>query len=226
MPSRAKGTRVFDIFSFASIKNGACYAVYDWLRWEDLLWNVYARVKAQNEPAGDRPGAGGDKCSIVLHWFFCNEFENAQEQAPTQVPDYDKFVDAQTLWSSLTMWRTIVQLTVAAWRLQTPFSLGITVVFSLWADASQMACCRIDCKVELNRLVALSYAHVLCAELCITWTTLVTHRPSNASFLYAVSPHISQQNCTSWQWCFYIFSFRVKQDGPICHKYRRRRHYC
>ena len=31
----------------------------------------------------------------MLHWFFCNEFADAQEQAPTQVPNYDKFVDAQ-----------------------------------------------------------------------------------------------------------------------------------
>ena len=38
--------------------NGACYAVYDWLLWGDLLCNVCARVKAGNEPAGDRLGAG------------------------------------------------------------------------------------------------------------------------------------------------------------------------
>ena len=53
--------------------------------------------------------------------------------------------------------------------------------------------------------------------------------PPNASFLYAVSPHISEQNCTSWQWCFLIFSTRVnlvKQDGPRFHKYPRRKLYC
>ena len=38
-----------------------------------------------------------DKGSIVLLWFFCNEqCEDAQEQVPTQVPNHDKFVDAQT----------------------------------------------------------------------------------------------------------------------------------
>ena len=35
----------------------------------------------------------------------------AQEQAPTQVPNYDKFVNKQTtLWPSLTMRRTNVHL--------------------------------------------------------------------------------------------------------------------
>ena len=51
-----------------------------------------------------------------------------------------------------------------------------------------------------------------------------TH-PPNASLLYAASPHISEQNCTSWQWCFLIFSTRVnlvKQDGLRFYKYRRR----
>ena len=111
----------------------------------------------------------------VSHWFFCNEFEGAQEQAPTQVPNYDKFVDAQLHYGPL--WQCsepTCTWTVAAWRLHSPFSLGITVVFSLQADASQMACCRIDCKVALNRSVALSFAHLLCAGLFITWTTLAT----------------------------------------------------
>ena len=31
-----------------------------------------------------RGGGEGDECSIVLHWSFCNKFEDAQEQAPTQ----------------------------------------------------------------------------------------------------------------------------------------------
>ena len=52
--------------------------------------------------------------------------------------------------------------TVAAWRLHIPFSLGITVVFSLSADVSQMACYRINCKVALNWSVALSHVHLLC----------------------------------------------------------------
>ena len=55
--------------------------------------------------------SGGDKSSFVLHWFFCKEFEDAQEQAPTQVPNHDKFVDTQTaLWPSLTIRRTNVHL--------------------------------------------------------------------------------------------------------------------
>ena len=53
---------VLDISSFAlplrHPQNGAYYAVYDWLRRGDPICNVYARVKAGNEPAGDRPGAG------------------------------------------------------------------------------------------------------------------------------------------------------------------------
>ena len=53
----------------------------------------------------------GDKGSFVLHWFFYNEFEDAQEQAPAQVPNHDKFVDAQTtLCPSLTLRRTYVHL--------------------------------------------------------------------------------------------------------------------
>ena len=64
--------------------------------------------------------------------------------------------------------------TVTAWRLHIPFSLGITVVFCLAADVSQMACYRINCKVALNWSFSLSYANVLCAQLFITWTTLIT----------------------------------------------------
>ena len=101
--------------------------------------------------------------------------------------------------------------TVAAWRLHTPFSLGITIVFSLSADASQMVCYRIKCKVALNYWsVALSYAHVVCARLFITWSALITPHtqshtdtpthPPNAPFWHAVSPHISEQNWTNWQW--------------------------
>ena len=47
----------------------------------------------------------------MLHWFFCKEFEDAQEQAPKQVPNHDKFVDTQTtLWPSLIIRRTNVHL--------------------------------------------------------------------------------------------------------------------
>ena len=53
----------------------------------------------------------GDKGSFVLHWFFCNEFEDVQERVPTQVPNHDKLVDAQTtLWPSLTIGWTNVHL--------------------------------------------------------------------------------------------------------------------
>ena len=52
-----------------------------------------------------------------------------------------------------------------------------------------------------------------------------TDHPPNDQFLHAVSPHKSKQNCTSWQWCSFIFSTRVnlvKQDGRKIYKYRRR----
>ena len=53
----------------------------------------------------------GDKGSLVLHWFFYNEFEDVQEKAPTKVPNHDKLVDTQTtLWASLTIRRTNVHL--------------------------------------------------------------------------------------------------------------------
>ena len=80
-----------------------------------------------------------------------------------------------------------------------------------------------------DRLLSLLCARTVCWVIyCFNHTGHPTHLP-NASFLYAVSPHISVQNCTSWQWCFLIFSTRVnlvKQDGPRFHKYRRRKRYC
>ena len=101
-----------------------------------------------------------------------NKFEDAQEQTSTQVPNHDKFFDAQTtLWPS-----DIAGNQRAPEQLQldeciyVPFSLGITVVFSLSADVSQMPCYRINCKVALNWSVALSCAHVLCARLFMAWT--------------------------------------------------------
>ena len=36
-----------------------------------------------------RTRGGGDQSLSVLHWFFYNEFEDAQEQAPTQVQWHD-----------------------------------------------------------------------------------------------------------------------------------------
>ena len=59
------------------------------------------------EPGGEGPGPreGHDRATIgsfVLQWFFW--FKDAQEQAPVQVPNHDKFFDAQTmLWPSLTL---------------------------------------------------------------------------------------------------------------------------
>ena len=53
---------VLDISSFVPPPPQNCYSVYDWLRWGDLLFRVYARVKARNEPAGDGPGAGVRSC--------------------------------------------------------------------------------------------------------------------------------------------------------------------
>ena len=87
--------------------------------------------------------------------------------------------------------------TVAAWRMHIPFSLGITVVFSLSADVSQMACYGINCKVTLNWSVAFSYAHVLCARLYISWTTLITpHTYIERSILARCIAFILQSNCT------------------------------
>ena len=78
-----------------------------------------------------------------------------------------------------------------------PFSLGITVVFSLSADVSQMACYGINCKVTLNWSVAFSYAHVLCARLYISWTTLITpHTYTERSILARCIAFILQSNCT------------------------------
>ena len=67
--------------------------------------------------------------------------------------------------------------------------------------------------------------YLLLAPHWSPYTHLPTH-PPNAPFWHAVSPHISEQNCTSWQWCFLIFSTRVnwvKHNGPRIYKYRRRK---
>ena len=54
-----------------------------------------------------RTRVGGDKVWSVLHWFA----RDAQERAPAQIPNHDKFVDAKTtLWPSLTLRRTKVHL--------------------------------------------------------------------------------------------------------------------
>ena len=58
------------------------------------------RVKVWKEPGGDGPGArrGGGGGINVINVRSCytgssNELEDAQEQAPTQVPNSDKFFD-------------------------------------------------------------------------------------------------------------------------------------
>ena len=68
---------------------------------------------------------------------------------------------------------------------------------------------------------------LLCARTVCSVIYYLNHtdHPPNAQFLHAVSPQKSRQNCTSWQWCSFIFSTRVnlvKQDGPKIYKYRRR----
>ena len=61
---------------------------------------LYARQSTERTWRGGGGANGGDKRSFVLH-CSSNEFEEAQEQAPTQVPNHDKFFDAQTtLWPS------------------------------------------------------------------------------------------------------------------------------
>ena len=83
-----------------------------------------------------------------------------------------------------------------------------------------MAWCRTDCKVALNWSVALSYAHVLCARLFITWTTLITHPTLHFCTLYRQT----KASTVLYKHSF-IFSTRVnlvKQDGPKIYQYRRR----
>ena len=50
-----------------------------------------------------RTKGGGDKGLSVLLWFFYNEFEDAQEQAPTQVQwhDAELTVKCQPRWLSI-----------------------------------------------------------------------------------------------------------------------------
>ena len=75
-------------------KTGTRYAGYDWPY--SGTWR------------GRTKGAG-DKGSFMLQWFFW--FEDAQEQAPVQVPNHDKFFVAQTtLWPSLTLRLTYMHL--------------------------------------------------------------------------------------------------------------------
>ena len=103
---------VFDISSFTSKKKTLVPATQAMIGNDKgpTLERVCACQSTVRTWRGQARG-GGDKGSFVLHWFFYNEFEDAQEQAPTQVPNHDKFVDAQTtLWPSLTLRRTNLHL--------------------------------------------------------------------------------------------------------------------
>ena len=55
----------------------------------------------KNLAGTDQGSRGGGRREAVINVRSCysgssNEFEDAQEQAPTQVPNHDKFFDAQT----------------------------------------------------------------------------------------------------------------------------------
>ena len=106
---------VLDISSFAlrprPPKNGACNAVYDLATMRGPTLQRLCACQSSDWTCRRQTRGGGDKGSFVLHWFFCKDFEDAQEQGPTQVPSHDNFVDTQTtLWPSLTIRRTNVHL--------------------------------------------------------------------------------------------------------------------
>ena len=68
------------------------------------MWNLRMRAsKYGKNLEGTDQGRGGEG-RINLRSCYTgssNKFEDAQEQTPTQVPNYDKFFDAQTtLWPS------------------------------------------------------------------------------------------------------------------------------
>ena len=118
-----------------------------------------------------RTRVGGDKVSSVLHWFP-RDAQDAQEQAPAQIPNHDKFVDAQfTLWPSLTLRRSKVHLD----------SCSLTIAHPL-LPGDQCDLLSLD---DLNH-----NDHPPPPSPTL---------PANAPFLHAVSPHICKQNCTSWQ---------------------------
>ena len=85
-----------------------------------------------------------------------------------------------------------------------------------------------DAEFELTVKFHLTDRTLLCARTVGSVSYYLNHtdHPPNAPFLHAVSPHKSKQNCTSWQWCSFIFSTRVylvKQDDPKIYEYRRRK---
>ena len=65
-------------------KTGACYAGYDCPTLERLCVG-----QSKERDWRGRTRGGGDQSLSVLHWFFYNEFEDAQEQALTQVQWHD-----------------------------------------------------------------------------------------------------------------------------------------
>ena len=110
-----------------------------------------------------------------------------------------KLAPATQAMIGLTLERLCVgQSEERVWRLRTMQGRGrwrfvrVTLILLQWVRrcaragtyASSMAWCRTDCKVALNWSVALSYAHVLCARLFITWTTLITHPTLHFCTLY------------------------------------------
>ena len=89
-------------------KNGVCYSVYDWLRWGDLLFRVYARVEARNEPAGDGPGAGVRSCYTGSSIMSSKMFKRRHlRKFQTMI---SSSIRKTTLWASLTIRRTDVHL--------------------------------------------------------------------------------------------------------------------
>ena len=59
------------------------------------LEHSYVRQSTERDCRG-RTRGGGDKDSFVLHWFFYNEFEDAQ--APTQVQWHDAEFELTVKW--------------------------------------------------------------------------------------------------------------------------------
>ena len=94
---------VLDISSFVPPPPQNCYSVYDWLRWGDLLFRVYARVKARNEPAGDGPWAGVRSCYTGSS-IMCSKMYKRRHLRKFQT------MISSSLWASLTIRRTNVHL--------------------------------------------------------------------------------------------------------------------
>ena len=129
MLGRARGTRVFDISSFAT--PSPCQKK----KWRPLrsLWlGAYSRTLAQNEPVENGPGAGEinvQSCytgssvmsSKILKSRHLRKFQ-------TMLSSSMRKLHYSPLWQCSELTCT---WTVAAWRLHTPFSLGITAYIHL-----------------------------------------------------------------------------------------------